>query len=102
MMARKVPRCRPTVRGIPTIPSLPDNAHFNAASITAKSNQRGHAIIQKICEIDFLRGLVEDLILREFSGFQMRPKQVVLFIRERQENHITNRFSRRVGARART
>jgi hypothetical protein len=44
---------------------------------------------------------MQDFVLRQFRGLQMRSKHAVLLIRKRQQNYIRYCLSRRVGTRAR-
>src|ERR1700675_636817 len=81
---------------------LADYAHLDASTVAAKSHQGAHTFIQKIDEINFLPRLMQNKVLRQLYRFEMRSKEVVLSIRQRKQDDITNCLSSRVGTGAGT
>src|SRR5271156_6915621 len=42
------------------------DADFHTSAVRAQGDERGHALVKKVSKLDLLRGLVHDVVLRQF------------------------------------
>ena len=80
---------------------LADDTDFHTSPIVTESDQRRHAVVQKIGKLNFFAGFLQDLVLGKVDGLEVGTKQVVFLIGKRQKNQVEHRFSGSVRACAR-
>jgi hypothetical protein len=76
---------------------MANDGNLYAASIACKHDQRRHSFIQEIRKLNFFAGFVQDFVLQGLNGFQIRPEQVVLTLRNGIQNMVSDWLSAVVG-----
>src|SRR5580704_1745841 len=77
-----------------------DNCHFDASTVAGEHDQRGHAVIQDISELDLFPCLVQDVLLRQVQWLQVPAKQIVFKVRNGLQDGVLDRPSRGIDSYA--